>query len=431
MRFQLIGSLATAMPSLRFILFSSIALIVLRFAGSAFLAALYRRHVRKHAGSAPEAVRGIMDEPTYRKSVDYTLAKSAFSQLEDTWSTLVLVAVLLAGLLPWSFGVWTARFGHGAWAGAGWLFAVGLVLSLPDLPLDWWSQFRLEERFGFNRSTLKTWILDRIKVAVLSAVLALPLLALVVWLTGRIGPAWWVWAWALIMGFQLLMIVVAPILILPLFNKFTPLPDGTLRDRLLALGERTGFSARTIQVVDGSKRSGHSNAYFTGFGKFRKIVLYDTLIAQMSEPELEAVLAHEIGHYKRGHIPRMLVWMAASLLATFAAIGWLARRPELPAAFGFPDGSGIAPVLLLFGLLGGAVTFWLTPVGNFWSRKQEYEADAYAVKTMGGPDPLRSALRKLHEKNLANLTPHPLYSAFHYSHPTLVEREAAMRAVAV
>lgn len=417
------------MPSLRFILFSSITLILLRFAGSAILSALNRRHVRRHAEQAPEAVRGIMDPETYRRSVAYTLAKSAFSQLEDAWSTVILVTVLLAGLLPWSLGIWTAAFGTGAWAAAGWLFAVGVILALPDLPLDWWSQFRLEERFGFNRSTGKTWILDRLKMLVLGAVMAIPLLTLVVWLTGRIGDAWWLWAWALILGFQLVMIVVAPILILPLFNQFTPLPDGTLRDRLLRLGERTGFSARTIQVVDGSKRSGHSNAYFTGFGKFRKIVLYDTLIAQLTEEELEAVLAHEIGHYKRGHIPRMLAWSALSLLGGFAAIGWLARSPELPAAFGFREGTGIVPVLLLFALLGGAITFWMTPLGNYWSRKHEYEADAYAVRIMKGSASLSGALRKLHEKNLANLTPHPLYSAFHYSHPTLVEREAAMRKV--
>ena len=418
------------MPSPRFILFSSILLILTRLVGSAVLAALNRNHVRKHADRAPEAVAGIMDDATYRKSVEYTLAKSRFSQLEDLWSTGILVAVLLLGLLPASFRLWTSALGSGVWSGAGWLFLVGVVLSLPDLPLDWWSQFRLEERFGFNRSTLGTWILDRVKGFLLTALLAVPLLALVLTLTRKLGSTWWIWAWALIMGFQLLMIVIAPILILPLFNKFTPLPEGSLRDRLIRLGERTGFTARTIQVVDGSRRSGHSNAYFTGFGRFRKIVLYDTLIAQLTEPELEAVLAHEIGHYKRGHIPRMLAWMAASLFGAFGAIGWLAGRPELPQAFGFPADSGLTPVLFLFGILGGTVTFWFTPLGNFWSRKHEYEADEYAVKTMGGAESLVGALRKLHEKNLANLTPHPLYSAFHYSHPTLVEREAGMRRVA-
>lgn len=417
------------MPSPRFILFSSVALILLRFAGSAALSALNRRQVRLHADKAPDAVAGIMDPETYRRSVAYTLAKSVFGQIEDAWSTGVLLLVLLVGILPASLAAWSGLAGGGIWAEAGWLYLVGTALSLPDLPLDWWSQFRLEERFGFNRSTLRTWVVDRIKGLLLSAVIAVPLVALLLAITRKLGPAWWIWAWGLIIGFQLLMIVVAPILILPLFNKFTPLPDGSLRERLLRLGERTGFSARTIQVVDGSRRSGHSNAYFTGFGRFRKIVLYDTLIQQLTEPELEAVLAHEIGHYKRGHIPRMLAWMAVSLFLAFGVIGWLARQPEFPQAFGFRPDSGLAPVLLLFGILGGTVTFWFTPLGNFWSRKHEYEADAYAVKIMGEAESLVGALRKLHEKNLANLTPHPLYSAFHYSHPTLVEREAAMRRV--
>jgi STE24 endopeptidase len=312
------------------------------------------------------------------------------------------------------------------WASAAWLLGVGVALALPGLPLDWWSQFRLEERFGFNRSTLRTWVLDRAKMLLLSAAIGLPLLALVLRLVTWMGPLWWLWAWAAVMAFQLLMLVLAPLLILPLFNKFTPLPEGTLRDRLLALGERTGFTARTIQVVDGSRRSGHSNAYFTGFGRFRKIVLYDTLLAQLGEDELEAVLAHEIGHYRRGHIPKMMAWSAASMVAAFACIGWLAARPEFLRAFGFPADAGLAPVLLLFGLLGGAVTFWLTPVGNALSRRHEYQADAYARSAMGGPAPLIGALRKLHEKNLANLTPHPIFGAFYYSHPTLVEREAAL-----
>jgi STE24 endopeptidase len=410
----------------QFIFFLSLSLIVLRWAGQFYLSHLNRAHVRRHAGKPPEAVRDIMDEATYAKSTEYTLAKSSFGQFEEIWGTLVLIAVLASGLLPWSYSMWTSRIGTGVWAGAGWLFAVSIALSIPDLPFGWWSQFRLEERFGFNKSSLGTWIMDRVKMLILGAAIGLPLLALILKLTSWMGPWWWLWAWALMMAFQLVMLVLAPIIILPLFNKFTPLPEGTLRERLLKLGERTGFSARTIQVVDGSRRSGHSNAYFTGFGRFRKIVLYDTLIAQLSEPELEAVLAHEIGHYKRGHIPKMLLWAALSSLAAFAFIGWIASRPEFLQAFGFAPEAGLPPVLLLFALLGGSVTFWLTPLGNRRSRKHEYEADAYARNAMNGPEHLIGALRKLYEKNLSNLTPHPLFSAFYYSHPTLVEREAAM-----
>jgi STE24 endopeptidase len=229
---------------------------------------------------------------------------------------------------------------------------------------------------------------------------------------------WWLWAWGAILAFQLLMLVLAPILILPLFNKFTPLPEGSLRERLLALAERTGFRARGIQVMDGSKRSRHSNAFFTGFGRFRKIVLFDTLIEQLQESELAAVLAHEIGHYKKGHIPK-------SLLAAFYVLAWLARQDWFYRVFGFEPGH-LAPAFLLFGLLAGTVTFWLTPLANAWSRRFEYQADAFAARAMGESTSLVGALRKLNEKNLSNLTPHPLFSGFHYSHPTLLERERAL-----
>jgi STE24 endopeptidase len=219
--------------------------------------------------------------------------------------------------------------------------------------------------------------------------------------------------------------VLAPVLIMPLFNKFTPLPEGSLRERLMALARRTGFKAQSVQVMDGSKRSRHSNAFFTGFGKFRKIVLFDTLIQQLSEPELEAVLAHEIGHYKKKHIVRFLVLSAALSLGAFYVLAFLARQGWFYEAFGFHAGN-LAVALLLFGLLSGLVSFWLSPVFNFWSRRYEYQADAFAAAAVNQPDSLIGALRKLNEKNLSNLTPHPLYSGFYYSHPTLPEREGAL-----
>ncbi|HXC99314.1 MAG TPA: M48 family metallopeptidase, partial [Verrucomicrobiae bacterium] len=210
-----------------------------------------------------------------------------------------------------------------------------------------------------------------------------------------------------------------------MFNKFTPLPEGSLRERLLALAGRIGFRARSIQVMDGSKRSRHSNAFFTGFGRFRKIVLFDTLVQQLSEPEIEAVLAHEIGHYKKRHIPKMLAWSAASLLLAFFAVSWFSRQPWFYQGFGFAPG-GIAPALLLLALLGGTVTFWFSPVAHWQSRRHEYEADAFAAQAMKETGSMIGALRKIYEKNLSNLTPHPLYSGFYYSHPTLLEREKAL-----
>ncbi|MDE3084264.1 MAG: M48 family metallopeptidase, partial [Verrucomicrobiota bacterium] len=205
----------------------------------------------------------------------------------------------------------------------------------------------------------------------------------------------------------------------------TPLPEGDLRARLMSLAERTGFRAKTIEVIDGSKRSAHSNAYFTGFGRFRRIVLFDTLIAQLEPEELEAVLAHEIGHYRLGHVPRLLAVSAALQLGGFAALAWLVRSPWFVTAFGFPAGE-LAPAFLLFGLLGGLVTFWFSPIGNFFSRRHEYAADAFARDALGAPAPMIGALRKLAKKNLSNLTPHPLFSGFYYSHPVLTEREQAL-----
>jgi STE24 endopeptidase len=221
------------------------------------------------------------------------------------------------------------------------------------------------------------------------------------------------------------MLVLGPVIILPLFNKFSPLSEGTLRDRLLQLAGRTHFRAASIQVMDGSKRSRHSNAFFTGFGNFRKIVLFDTLLQQLAEIELEAVLAHEIGHYKKKHLPKILAASTLGSLAGFYLLSVLRSQPSFYRAFGFEAGN-VTPVLLLFGLLSGTVTFWVSPVAHWWSRRYEYQADAFAAQVMDEPQSLIAALRKLNAKNLSNLTPHPYYSAFYYSHPSLLERERAL-----
>lgn len=399
-------------------------LLIARWFAQLWLDRLNQRHVRTHAAAVPEAFRGVMDDATYAKSVQYTLANSRFSQFEATFDLLVLLAVLFSGVLPWGF----AKFNpQSAWAGAAFLFVVFVALSFVSLPLQWWNQFRLEARFGFNTTTQATWWLDRVKGLLLGALLGYPLLVLVLQCFAWAGAMWWLWAWAALLAFQLLMSVLAPVLILPLFNKLTPLPEGSLRERLLALARKTSFRAASIQVMDGSRRSKHSNAFFTGFGRLRKIVLFDTLIAQLAEPELEAVLAHEIGHWRRRHIVKMLMLSAAGSLIAFAALAWLARQSWFAGAFGFPPDAGLAPVLVLFGLLAGVVLFWLSPLTHGLTRRYEYEADAFARDIMHDAAPLVSALRKLNEKNLSNLTPHPFYSGFYYSHPTLVERERALQ----
>jgi STE24 endopeptidase len=406
------------------IIFTAI-LIVMRLAAELWLNLLNRREVRRHAEAAPPAVAAIMDAPTYEKAVAYTLAKNRLACWTLIFDAGVLALAVFSGVLPWLFARVDLWAPGQAWSGALFVLIAGVLLSLPGLPFEWWEQFRLEEKFGFNKSTLRLWLVDKLKGLALAGVIGFPLLWGLFALVRAVGGSWWLWGWALMFVFQLLMLVLYPKLILPLFNKLTPLPEDELRARLMALAERTKFRAQTIQVIDGSKRSGHSNAFFTGFGRFRRIVLFDTLIAQLTPKELEAVLAHEIGHYRLGHIPRMLAVSAGLQLGGFAALAWLAGSPWFAMAFGFLPGA-LAPVFLLFGLLGGLVTFWFSPMGNFFSRRHEYQADAFARDALGAPAPMVGALRKLAQKNLSNLTPHPFFSGFYYSHPTLVEREQAL-----
>ena len=400
-------------------------LILAKVAAQFWLEGLNQRHVLAHSNEIPAAFKETVAPETYAKSIQYTLAKSRFEMVELGWSALVLLLTLFSGVLPWFYGAFRQHAGTSAWEGAGFLFMTGLVLSCFDLPLEWYGQFHLEARFGFNTSTPRIWWTDRLKGLALALALGFPLLWLILNLVEWLGGGWWFWAWLCVMGFQLVMMVAGPALILPLFNKLTPLPEGPLRNELLGLGERAGFRAKDIQVMDGSKRSRHSNAFFTGFGKFRKIVLFDTLVEQLETPELEAVLAHEIGHYKKGHIPKMLAWSAGGLMISFIAIAWLAKQDWFYRSFGFEPGN-VTPALLLFGLLAGTATFWVSPLAHYFSRRYEYEADAYAAAITQEARGLVSALRKLSEKNLSTLTPHPFYSGFYYSHPTLLEREEAL-----
>jgi STE24 endopeptidase len=416
---------SVAISAMHWLTATILGLILARLAAQQLLEWLNRAESRLHAGVLPGAMSGIMDEATFAKSTDYTLAKSRFATVEMLYEALVLAGILLCGVLPWLWTKLDALAPGAAWSGALFLVLGGVLLSLPGLPFDWYGQFRLEERFGFNKSTQGLWATDQLKSTALGLVIGFPLAWALLALVGWLGANWWIWGFTLLFGFQLLMIVLYPKLILPLFNKLTPLPEGEQRAKLLALAERTGFRASTIEVMDGSKRSAHSNAFFTGFGRFRRIVLFDTLMQQLTQEELEAVLAHEIGHYKRGHIPKRLATVALTQLGAFFAVAWLMRAPWFNSAFGFAPGEA-APAFLLFGLLGGLATFWFAPVGNWISRRHEYEADTFARDAMAGPGPLLGALHKLAQKNLSNLVPHPFYSAFYYSHPTILERQRAL-----
>ncbi|MGJ8649996.1 MAG: M48 family metallopeptidase [Opitutaceae bacterium] len=411
------------------ILITFICLLVLKLVTGIVLDLINMRHARAASSEVPESFRDFIDLPTYQKSIEYTVAKTRFGIVNEVYDALILAVVLIAGFLPWLYNALSGVLGYGVWGQSAVLFLIGVILGLPGLPFDWWGTFRLEERFGFNKSTVGLWIMDKIKGMILGLVIGLPLLALLVYLVSAAGTLWWVWGFSVFFIFQLVMVVAYPMFIMPLFNKLEPMEEGALKDRLFALADRTGFKAQTILVIDGSKRSGHSNAFFSGFGRFRRIVLYDTLIEQMDEVELEAVLAHEIGHYKLGHIPKMIAMSGVSTLGMFALLGWLANGTWLAEAFYFSatDAVHIVPVLLLFMLLSGLLTFWLSPLTSRLSRKHEYEADAFARDAMESSEPLSSALRKMHKENLSNLTPHPIYSAFYYSHPTLLEREASLK----
>lgn len=406
-----------------------IILLVLKLATSSILDWMNLGYVRAREKEVPASFRDFIDLPTYQKSVDYTCAKTCFGMISNLYDAVLLALVLLLGILSQLFDVFTTWFGYGIWGQALVLIFISFILSIPTMPFDWWSTFKVEERFGFNKSSQKLWFMDKIKGTAIGFVIIYPLLALLLYLVSAAGSLWWVWGFAVFFIFQLVMVAVYPMFIMPLFNKLEPMQEGDLKSRLFALADRTGFQAKTILVMDGSKRSGHSNAFFSGFGRFRRIVLFDTLIEQMQTEELEAVLAHEIGHYKLGHIPKMLAMGGMSSLGMFAALGWLTNSNWFTEAFYFGASTEgqLVPVLLLFMLLSSLLTFWISPITSRLSRKHEYEADTFASKAMAGYMPLSKALRKLHKENLSNLTPHPIYSQFYYSHPTLEERESSLR----
>ncbi len=404
-----------------------LVLLVLNVFKSLFLDLLNRRNIRKNSGEVPEAFGQVMDKSTYQRSVAYSLEKNRLGMITAVFDALVLALVICLEFLPFLWVEWGGFFGQSIWSGAAYLVAVTFMLGLPNLPFDWYDTFKLEERYGFNKSSIGLWISDKAKGVLIGLAIGFPMICLLLKMVDWMGRFWWLWGFVAVLLFQLLMIVLYPKLILPLFNKLEPLEEGELKTSLMELADRAGFAARTIEIMDGSKRSGHSNAFFTGFGRFRRIVLYDTLMEQLEAGELKAVLAHEIGHYKLGHFPKRIALSAIGLFVAFGCIAYLAESNWFYQGFGF-ETTSIAPAFLLVALLSGLITSWLTPLFSMLSRKHEYEADAFAKKALGEPLSLVGALRKLNQKNLSNLTPHPLYSAFYYSHPTLLEREKALLA---
>lgn len=408
-----------------------VVLAVCQFLFEYYLKVLNEGHISNLMEKQPESSKSLMDEETWNKTSRYSLSKSKFSRSEEVFGLILFFPVFLY-VLPKVFDIWSVTKEDSVWWGALVATAFLTVLQLPGLFFDWYNQFTLEEKYGFNKSTKKLWVTDKIKGSILGFGFSFLLLALLIWMYRTISAAspqyWWVFAFIVVFAIQLSLMVLYPKLILPLFNKLTPLEDGELKIRLLKLSEKTGFKANTIEVIDGSKRSGHSNAYFTGFGRFRRIVLYDTLIDQMSIEEIEAVLAHEVGHYKMGHIPKRLIMSFVMGLAGFGLMGYLLQSEWFYLGLGLNLSlvSSLSPLIIGLSLTLGFFTYWLTPLSNLFSRKHEFEADNFAKEAVGSHKPLVSALRKLYVENLSHPLPHRLLAGFHYSHPTLLEREKAM-----
>jgi STE24 endopeptidase len=391
------------------------------------------RAVQAHRSHVPEAFAQHISLAAHQKAADYTAAKVRFGLVGAFVSAVILVALTLLGGLDVLYES-AARFAPaGSVLQAVIFFALlGLLTTVIDLPLEWIGQFKIEEKFGFNNMTPKLFLTDALKNLVLAAALLLPLAALIVWLMNTAGDLWWLWAWGALMAFQLGVLLIFPTVIAPMFNKFTPLDNATLKQRIEALLMRCGFASNGVFVMDGSKRSAHGNAYFTGLSKNKRIVFYDTLIERLDGEQIEAVLAHELGHFKHQHVKKRIFWMAVMSLAGFALLGWLARQPWFYTQLGVTpslDGSNAALALTLFALVAPVFMFFFAPLGSWLSRKQEFEADAFAVKTTGAA-PLSSALVKLYEDNASTLTPDTLHSAFYDSHPPAPVRIARLSALA-
>lgn len=396
-----------------------------------YLASRQIRHVARHRDAVPAAFASTISLAAHQKAADYTIAKARLGLLEMAFGAAVLLGwTLLGGIDTLSQALTNAGLTtYGSLVPQlALLAAFGLISGLLDLPFTLYTTFRLEERFGFNKMTFKLWLADLLKSTLVGVVIGLPIVALILWLMGSAGNLWWLWAWGVWMVFNALVLVLFPTVIAPLFNKFKPLEDEALKSRVTALMQRCGFAAKGLFVMDGSKRSAHANAYFTGFGASKRVVFYDTLLKQLSPAEVDAVLAHELGHFKHKHIIKRIALMFAMSLAGFALLGWLSSQVWFYTGLGVrPNlaGGNDALALLLFLMVVPLFSFFVSPLMAQLSRKHEFEADAYAVLQTDGRD-LANALLKLYKDNASTLTPDPVFVKFYYSHPPASERLGRM-----
>lgn len=382
------------------------------------------RHVGAHRAAVPAEFAARITLASHQKAADYTVDRCQTAISAILVDAVLLLALTLGGGLAALHGLWSPHL-DGIAYGLAMIFSVLLISALADLPLSLYSQFVVEARHGFNRMTPALFVADLFKQTLLGVAIGAPVIAAVLWLMGAMGEHWWLWVWLFWSGFNLLMLFIYPTWIAPLFNKFEPLPEGDAKTRIEALLARCGFRSNGLFVMDGSKRSAHGNAYFTGFGNNKRIVFFDTLLARLSPGEIEAVLAHELGHFRKKHIVQRIVLMFAGSLAFLWLLGQLIDAPWFYAGLGVPA-QGTALALILFFLVVPVFVFPLTPLSSHWSRRHEFEADAYAAAHADAGE-LARALVKLYDDNAATLTPDPLHSLFHDSHPPAAQRIAQLQ----
>ena len=383
------------------------------------------RHVQAHRNTVPQQFADRVELAAHQKAADYSTVRTRFGLILLAVETLVLLTYTFGGGLQALHEFWTARL-DGLYYGVALIFSVTLISSLIDLPFSLYTQFVIEERFGFNRMTLKLFCLDLIKQTTLGLVIGTPVLLAVLWLMAQMGSLWWLYVWLFWCGFNLLILFVYPTWIAPLFNKFTPLDDAPLKARIEALLARCGFATSGLFVMDGSKRSAHGNAYFTGFGKTKRIVFFDTLLGRLQPTEVEAVLAHELGHFKHRHVIKRIAMIFALSLGFLALLGQLMTVDWFYLGLGV-SAQGTALALILFFQVVPVFTFLFTPLMSGLSRRHEFEADRYAA-VHASAEALVQALVKLYEDNAATLTPDPVHSLFYDSHPPAALRISRLAA---
>jgi STE24 endopeptidase len=386
------------------------------------------RYVRAHRDAVPQTFAEAIPLSAHQKAADYTVAKSRIGMLELMIGTLALLVLTLGGLIDWLHVQWTALFDAGGlWHGVALIGSVVVLLAVIDLPISLYRTFVVEQRYGFNRMTPRLFLVDLAKQTLLAAALGIPLLLVVLWLMQQMGALWWLYVWLAWMAFNLLVLLLFPTFIAPLFNRFTKLEDPGLAGRIESLLKRCGFRASGLYVMDGSKRSSHGNAYFTGFGAAKRIVFFDTLLSRLAPPEVEAVLAHELGHYRLHHVWKRIALLFAASLGFLWLLGRLIDQPWFYSGLGVSNAS-TAAALLLFMLTVPVFTFFLQPISSLYSRRHEFEADAYAAQHADSSD-LVKALVKLYQDNAATLTPDPVHSAFYDSHPPAAVRIARLKTI--